>query len=175
MKRLFSIMLAICLITGIVVPARAVEELENEVSFEESMEEIVTVSTLEELTAAIKAADDGDTIAVSQKISINGETLSCDKDIAIIRADEFEDGEMFSFTGGTVRGLKFKETLPKPVYEGYSAYLMIRVSGEQETIFENCTFDGGDVSTAVKIYGYPYQCKVQFNNCEFANCYKNAI
>lgn len=175
MKRLLSFALIACLMFGTAIPARAAEESEGKAVPEEPVEEIVTVSTLEELTTAIEAADDGDTIAVSQKISINGETLSCDKDIAIIRADEFEEGEMFSFTGGTVRGLKFKETLPRPEYEGYSAYLMIKVSGEQETIFENCAFDGGDVSTAVKIYGYPYQCKVQFNNCEFANCYKNAI
>lgn len=175
MKKWFSVLLVMCLLVSIAMPAHAAEESEVDVTPERTVTDIVTVSTLEELTAAIKAADDGDTIAVSQKISINGETLSCDKDIAIIRADEFEEGEMFSFTGGTVRGLKFKETLPKPEYEGYSAYLMIKASGEQETIFENCTFDGGDVSTAVKIYGYPYQCKVQFNNCEFANCYKNAI
>ena len=171
MKRLFSVMLAICLVMGMANPARAAEYAENESVSEESREEIVSVATLDELTAAIEAADDGDTIAVSQKISIKGENISCDKDITIIRADVFVGGAIFSFEGGTVRGLKFKETLPKPESEKYSADRMINILGEQETNFENCVFDGGYVSTAISVYG----CKVRFNNCEFLNCCDSAV
>lgn len=173
MKRLCSAILAVCLIAGIAVPARAADEAETDTPPESA--EIVIVSTVEDLIAAIEAAEDGDTIAISQKILVGGKTISCDKDITIIRADDFVNGEMFSFIGGTIRGLKFKETIPKPEYAGYSARLMISLSSNEKTIFENCVFDGGEVSTAVKIFGHPHLCEVEFNNCEFVNCYDFAV
>lgn len=173
MKRLCSAILAVCLIVGIAVPAHAADGAETDTPPESA--EVVTVSTVAELIEAIEAAKDGDTIAISQKILVGGETIFCDKDITIIRADDFVKGEMFCFIGGTISGLKFKETIPKPEYAGYSAHLMIDVVDGEKTTFENCVFDGGEVSTAVHVCGYSNQCNAQFRNCEFTNCYKYAI
>lgn len=173
MKRLFSLLLAICLIAGMAIPARAAEELENKVSPEEPMEEIVTVSTLDELIAAIESAADGGVIAVTQKITISGETILCDKDITIARSADFVSGDMFSIVGCTISGLRFKETLTTP--DQHRGTSIMVVSGGQETVFENCIFDGNGAAMGIEVFGYPSTCYVRFNNCEFMNCDYGAV
>lgn len=173
MKRLFSMLLAICLIVGAAIPAYATDETENDVSSTENRAEPITVASAEELIAAIEVADDGDTIAVTQKIVVTGVTISCDKDVTIIRSPDFTNGDMLSFIGATVCGLKFKETLSSS--EPSSDNRMIMVSGEKETIFENCVFDGSRASMGVEVFGYPKTCHVKFKNCELMNCFQSAI
>lgn len=168
MKRLFSIMLAICLITGIAVPARAAEESEDEVSSEESMEETVTVSTLDELTEAIKAADNGDTIAISQTILVNGESIFTEKSITIVRSVEFESGYMFSAKGGSIIGLNFQNSGTKND--------IFLISGQfQDMYFEDCLFDGGNAGLAINIFAPTQPFSVTIVGCEFRNCYGNAV
>ena len=111
MKKLCSLLLAVCLIIGIYTPARAAEvtdpapPVESEtVPPPESEGAPVVVGTLGELQAAIDAAEDGDTIALSQTIYINGENLFSDKDVTVICADGFSSFNMVKITSGSIIG-----------------------------------------------------------------------
>lgn len=96
MKKLCSAILAICLIVGIAVPARAADEAEADTPPESA--EIVTVSTAEELITAIAAAEDGDTIEIAAAIRIAENcTIGNDsKNITIIPSQNFADTSFFN-------------------------------------------------------------------------------
>ena len=174
MKKLCALLLVVCLTMGIPMPAYALENddpalpEENEtVSIPESEETAVVVSTLEELQAAIDAAEEGDTIAISQTITVNGDTLSTDKGIKITCADSFAASQMMRVYGGAIRGLSI---------EGTATYSLLEIAcgKNSETVIENCTFDGMGTSIAVKVYG-AINSTVQIRNCELKNCYCNAV
>lgn len=60
-----------------------------------------TVSTLEELQAAIAAAKDGDTIAISEEITLDAVTLETNKRIVIIRSDTYPSGTLIRLYNGS--------------------------------------------------------------------------
>ena len=72
MKKLLTLLLACCLAVCVATPTLAIEESQQDISQEQPTGEpetdIVTVSTLDELQAAIEAAEDGDMIALGQTI-----------------------------------------------------------------------------------------------------------
>ncbi len=168
MKRLASLILAICLTVGIAIPTQAINDQENDILVAEGNKEISIVASLDELRAAIETAVDGDTIAISQKIKVFNETLSCDKDITVIRADDFTDDNMFLVNGSIIEGLKFRETLE-------TTGICVVYASTETTVFENCIFDGGSVSVGVGVYGLQSVASVKLRNCEFLNCYINSI
>lgn len=168
MKRLLSFALIACLMFGTAIPARAAEESEENAVPEEPAEEMVTVSTFEELTAAIEAADDGDMIAVSQTILVNGESIFTEKSITIVRSVEFESGYMFSAKGGSIIGLNFQSSGTKND--------IFLISGQlQDMYFEDCLFDGGNAGLALNIFAPTQPSSVTIVDCEFSNCYGNAV
>lgn len=173
MKKLCALLLAVCLTMGIPMSAYALEnddpalpEEAETVSVSKAEEATVVVGTLEELQAAIDAAEEGDTIALSQTITVNGDTLSTDKGIKITCADNFAESQMMRVYSGTIIGLTIKGTAT------YS--LEIACGKNSETLIENCTFDGMGTSIAVKVYGAANS-TVQIKNCELKNCYGNAV
>lgn len=168
MKRLFSMLLAICLIVGAAIPAYATEETEGDVSSTENRAEPVTVASVEELIAAIEVADNGDTIALTQTILIDGESISTEKNITIVRADSFSSGYMLSIKAGRVAGLDFSGTGDKTD--------IVLISGQlQEVYFEDCLFDGGNAGLALNIFAPLQPACVKIVGCEFRNCYGGAV
>lgn len=89
MKRILSMIIALALVLSLATTAFATEggELPQE-------ETPVVVSTLEELQAAVAAAEDGDTIALSKSIKLKNVSVVTDKDITLIPADS-SVGTMF--------------------------------------------------------------------------------
>lgn len=93
MKKVILILLSLCLFCGLALPVYATGEIDSDVAGQnqrketedqqEPLESSVTVSTLEELQAAIDAAEDGDTIILSKTINLNNVSLICTKDIEI--------------------------------------------------------------------------------------------
>lgn len=73
MKKLLSVLLTLTLLLALSAPAFAAED--------EPPDTTATVSTFEELQAAVAAADDGDTIVISNPIGISGADLITDKQI----------------------------------------------------------------------------------------------
>lgn len=142
MKRIFLIVLMVCLL---IAPARAAEAVDQPVE-DNTQNPHVMVATLDELQEAIAAANDGDTIEIAQTIKIAGEDISTDKDITIACAECFEDSTMFRTREGSIVGLSFKGGRAKEIFAV--------VNGQEEkTIFQNCKFDGENVAVAVNIYG----------------------
>lgn len=134
----------------------------------------VKVSSLAELQAAIAAAEDGDTIELTQTVRITGESILSDKDITIACAEDFEDNIMFNVVGASVIGLSFKGG-------GADQIFAVTDYQEQETIFQDCTFDGDGVAIAISIYGTLsiYGATeanfVRIIDSEFKNCFRSAV
>lgn len=176
MKKLCSLLLAVCLIIGIYTPARAAEvtdpapPVESEtVPPPESEGAPVVVGTLGELQAAIDAAEDGDTIALSQTIYINGENLFSDKDVTVICADGFSSFNMVKITSGSIIGLSFRGTV-----KSKSSLICIEAGKNNDVLLQDCIFDGMTENTAVGVYG-EMESEATIKNCEFKNCYINAV
>lgn len=174
MKKLCSLLLAACLIIGTYTPARAAEVTDPALPVEsesvpphEVESDLVVVGTLEELQAAIDAAEDGDTIAISQTIYINGETLFSDKDVTVVCADGFSSFNMVKITSGSVIGLSFKGVVK-------SNLITVDTDKDNSVLIQDCIFDGMNESTAVGVYGKTGS-EAEIKNCEFKNCYINAV
>lgn len=142
MKRAFLTVLMVCLL---IAPARA-EGIADQPIEDYVQNSHVVVATLNELQEAIAAANDGDTIEITQTIKIVGEDISTDKDITIACAECFEDNTMFNAKEGSIVGLSFKGGRAKQIFAVLNGQ-------EQKTIFQNCKFDGENVAMAVNIYG----------------------
>ena len=112
MKKIMSLLVALCVFTGTILPAYAVKPAESEPSQSETQENsIPVVATYEEFVAAVEAAGNGDTIALSQTIYIDGQSLTTEKEITIVRADSFSSGSMLSIKGSTIIGFNFNDTV----------------------------------------------------------------
>jgi hypothetical protein len=142
MKRAFLTALMVCLL---IVPARA-EEVAYQPVEDNTQASHVVVATLDELQEAIATADDGDVIEIAQTIKITGEDISTDKDVTIVCAECFEDSTMFNAREGFIAGLSFKGGRAKQIFAVVN-------DQEEETIFQNCKFDGENEAVAVNIYG----------------------
>ena len=112
MKRTLCFLLVLALMVSMITSAFAADDTEGgEQPQEAENQTTVTVGTLEELEIAIAAAEDGDTIAISAEITLDGVALETDKDIAIIRADTYEDGAYFRIKNGAkLSGFNLTET-----------------------------------------------------------------
>ena len=125
----------------LIIPAYAAETdpgMDQPIQQEQDKEPVV-VATLEDLQAAIDAAEDGDTIALDTTINmLEGDSLITDKHITLVRHDGLikTAGRMFEIYGsGIISGFSFVEN-------GLisSATITTRANGNGEIIIENCSF-----------------------------------
>lgn len=168
MKRLISILLTACMIAGVSIPAHAIGTMEDEILPETEQSTVEVVTTLDELQTAVESAADGDTIALGQTIYINGEIVSTDKAVTIVRADSFTSGDMLEIYNGVVDGFHFKESVSKGVITVFPIQ-------DSKIVIKNCTIDGGGVGEGISVIGTSSLHQVTINNCEFSNCYKHAV
>ena len=95
MKKMLTLLLVLALLLSTATSAYAADITEDNEQTRVSESQIVTVGTLEELETAIAAAADGDTIAISAKIMLDGVVLETKKDITLVRSDTYKSGVLF--------------------------------------------------------------------------------
>ena len=101
MKRLLSIVFAVLVMLNCAIAVSG-EESVNDDNTQTSA--TVTVYSIDELQAAIAAADDGDTITIAQTIVIENTCAigKSDKQITVICADEFQGDMLMELSGYSV-------------------------------------------------------------------------
>ena len=172
MKKMLSLLLAFALVLSMATSAFAAEGTDwGEQPQEQEDQTAPTVSTLEELQAAIAAAKDGDTIAISAEITLDAVTLETNKRIVIIRSDTYPSGTLIRlYNGAKISGFIFEEPTDSTI---------ICVSSWETAIeIKNCQFIGNSMNTQsfINAYGginYPNQVKI--DSCYFDGATKSAI
>lgn len=172
MKKMLSLLLAFALVLSMATSAFAAEGTDwGEQPQEQEDQTAPTVSTLEELQAAIAAAKDGDTIAISAEITLDAVTLETNKRIVIIRSDTYPSGTLIRlYNGAKISGFIFEEPTDSTI---------ICVSSWETAIeIKNCQFIGNSMNTQsfINVYGginYPNQVKI--DSCYFDGATKSAI
>lgn len=168
MRRLISMILAVCLLTGGSIPARAVDMVPDEVPPKADTATAEVATTLDELQEAVALAENGGTIALGKTIYINGETISTDKELTLIRADGFASGDMIVIYNGEIEGFRFQESAPAGIISVWPAQ-------DSKIAIENCIFDGSGVGEGIRITGTRYPHQVTISNCEFSDCYHHSV
>ena len=136
MKKMLSLLLVFALVLSTITSAFAADYTEGGEQPQESENQTtVTVSALEELETAIAAAEDGDTIAISAEITLDGVALETDKDITIVRADTYESGSFFR--------LKNSAVLSGFTMKNYKSSTTVVCDSAAE--IKNCSFIGDPV------------------------------
>lgn len=172
MKKMLSLLLVFTLVLSMATSAFAAEGTDcGEQPQDQEDQTAPTVSTLEELQAAIAAAKDGDTIAISEEITLDAVTLETNKRIVIIRSDTYPSGTLIRlYNGAKISGFIFEEPTDSTI---------ICVSSWETAIeIKNCQFIGNSMNTQsfINAYGginYPNQ--VRIDSCYFDGATKNAI
>lgn len=172
MKKMLSLLLVFMLVLSMATSAFAAEGTDcSEQPQEQEDQTAPTVSTLEELQAAIAAAKDGDTIAISAEITLDAVTLETNKRIVIIRSDTYPSGTLIRlYNGARISGFIFEEPTDSTI---------ICVSSWETAIeIKNCQFIGNSMNTQsfINAYGginYPNQVKI--DSCYFDGATKSAI
>lgn len=168
MRRLISVLLAVCLLAGGSISARAVDTVTGEALPETETATVTAVSSLDELQGAVASAEIGDTIALEGTIYISGETVSTDKEITLIRAEGFTSGNMIVIYDGVLEGFRFRESTATEV-------INIQPAQDSKITVNNCTLDGGGVGEGISITGASNPHQVTISNCEVLNCYWHSI
>lgn len=139
MKRILSMTIAFALVLSLATTAFATEGGEQplEPPQEETQQEEtpVVVSTLEELQAAVTAAENGDAIALSKSIKLKNVSVVTDKDITLIPADS-SVGTMFELG-------KDSQLSGFLLFSNAVAVIVSNYEGGEISI-ENCDFIGND-------------------------------
>lgn len=172
MKKMLSLLLVFTLVLSMATSAFAAEGTDcGEQPQDQEDQTAPTVSTLEELQAAIAAAKDGDTIAISEEITLDAVTLETNKRIVIIRSDTYPSGTLIRlYNGAKISGFIFEEPTDSTI---------ICVSSWETAIeIKNCQFIGNSMNTQsfINVYGginYPNQ--VRIDSCYFDGATKSAI
>lgn len=172
MKKMLSLLLVFTLVLSMATSAFAAEGTDcGEQPQDQEDQTAPTVSTLEELQAAIAAAKDGDTIAISEEITLDAVTLETNKRIVIIRSDTYPSGTLIRlYNGAKISGFIFEEPTDSTI---------ICVSSWETAIeIKNCQFIGNSMNTHsfINAYGginYPNQ--VRIDSCYFDGATKSAI
>lgn len=168
MKRTLCFLLVLALMVSMITSAFAADDTEGgEQPQEAENQTTVTVGTLEELEIAIAAAEDGDTIAISAEITLDGVALETDKDITIIRADTYESGSFFR--------LKNSAVLSGFTMENYKSSTTVMCDSTAE--IKHCSFIG-DVETTdsfIKAYMILSTADVVISDCTFSGALYSAI
>lgn len=172
MKKMLSLLLVFTLVLSMATSAFAAEGTDcGEQPQDQEDQTAPTVSTLEELQAAIAVAKDGDTIAISEEITLDAVTLETNKRIVIIRSDTYPSGTLIRlYNGAKISGFIFEEPTDSTI---------ICVSSWETAIeIKNCQFIGNSMNTQsfINAYGginYPNQ--VRIDSCYFDGATKSAI
>lgn len=172
MKKMLSLLLVFTLVLSMATSAFAAEGTDcGEQPQDQEDQTAPTVSILEELQAAIAAAKDGDTIAISEEITLDAVTLETNKRIVIIRSDTYPSGTLIRlYNGAKISGFIFEEPTDSTI---------ICVSSWETAIeIKNCQFIGNSMNTQsfINAYGginYPNQ--VRIDSCYFDGATKSAI
>ena len=139
MKRILSMTIALSLVLSLATTAFATESGEQQIEppQEETQQEEtpVVVSTLEELQAAVTAAENGDAIALSKSIKLKNVSVVTDKDITLIPADS-SVGTMFELG-------KDSQLSGFSLFSNAVAVIVSNYEGGEISI-ENCDFIGND-------------------------------
>lgn len=162
MKRMLSMTIALALVLSLATTAFATE------GGEQPQEETpVVVSTLEELQAAVTAAEGGDTIAVSAEIMLDGVALETDKDITLVRADTYESGSFFRLKNGAL--------ISGFTIENYKSSTTVVCESSAE--IEDCCFIGDSDSseTFIKLYALSTSNVVCISDSSFSGAAYSAI
>ncbi len=173
MKRLLSVLLVVCLIvsSGICVPAHA-EEIPPDAPDQtqgQPQEGIpVEVSTLEELQEALVTVENGDTIAISSEILLDGVTVGTEKEIAITRSDSYLSGTLFRMRNGArIDGF---------VFEGSKGFCIVSDNTPEIAVeIANCKFIGQSLPIEGSTFISLYNTKVTIDNCSFEASNDTAI
>ena len=122
-------------------------------------QEPVVVATLDELQAAIDAAEVGDTIYISSTISVM-RNLRTDKLITIKRQEGFNSGSIFQlFDNGVIDGFCFAD-IPES-----DRAIYICTTRKGMAFVQNCTFTGDDNN--FKSFIYNDSSNITVSNCSF--------
>lgn len=168
MRRLISVLLVVCLLAGGSISARAVDTVTGEVPPESETATVKVATNIDELQDAVTTAEMGDTIALGQTLYINGETVSTDKEITLIRAEDFTSGTMLVIYDGGLEGFRFLESSSAGV-------INIRPAQNSEITVKDCTLDGGGVGEGISITGAIHPHQVTISGCEFSDCYHHSV
>ena len=175
-RKTIAALLVIAMIMGLSAPAYAVdtpteapEQTQEQPQPQEPEQEEtpVVVSTLEDLQAAVTAAEGGDTIAVSAEITLDGVALETDKDITITRAGTYESGSFFR--------LKNSAVLSGFTMENYKSSATVVCDSAAE--IKHCSFVGDVEITEsfIKAYMLFSKADVVISDCSFSGALYSAI
>ena len=163
MKKMLSLLLVFMLVLSMATTALATDDIEGGEQPQESENQTtVTVGTLDELETAIAAAEDGDTIAISATIQFDGRSLVLDKDITLVRAENFSSSFFrFNNKAGQISGIT--------IYDDMESVGAVSIgnanSADYKVTFNDCNFIGenNSFSFIVNIFSG----NVEFSNCSF--------
>lgn len=172
MKRIFCVLLVCALLFSGGTSAIAADSIDDSGQQQgQEQQSTVTVGTLEELQAAVAAAENGDTIAISAEIRLDGVTLETDKDITLVRADTYGSGAFMRLKyGAKLSGFRFLDYLDSTI--------ICDSSWETSVEIESCYFYGDSVHTRsfiVAFGGVNYPNQFLIDNCTFDGASNSAI
>ena len=168
MKKMLSLLLVFALVLSTITSAFAADGTEGGEQPQESEQQTtVTVATLDELQTAVAAAENGDTIALSAEIKLDGVPLETEKDITLVRADTYESGSFLRLKNGAV--------LSGFTMENYKS--STTVVCESSAKIEDCCFVGDSDSseTFIKLYALSTSNVVSISDCSFSGAAYSAI
>lgn len=156
----------------LIVPAYAAEG--NPITDQpiQQEQEPVVVATLDELQAAIDAAEDGDTIYLAAAIGVSGVTIETDKKLTIASSNDYSEELLRLYDGATIRGFCFSETK----FSG-DAFIKINDTTTDRVTIDDCNFEyfGDGLVSFVNIYGNLKINKADIKNCTFIGATHSAI
>lgn len=160
MKKLLSLLLSVTLIAGVSVPAHAIETTTGEAPPQEEASPIAVVASLDELIEAAENAEEGDKIAVSATITLDGESFTPSKQVTLVRSEGFTNSLLsVSYNGGSIANVTIIESGEQTVP------VVIETIPDACTLLENCKFigDGNNFSFLVNVFSG----NVTLSNCTF--------
>lgn len=172
MRKIIATILTICIVAAVSSTAYAEdmntgvpEQTQEEEQPQEPQEKTpVVVSTLEDLQAAVAAAEDGDEIALSTEIWLDGVALESNKDITLVRADTYESGTLIRMKNGAVlNGFNIED-------HSYNRTIACESVSEIKT----CSFVG-ESGTFVFISSLFTTTVVSISDCKFSGAQSSSI
>lgn len=166
--------LIVLMVLMLAIPAYAAEGGNESVTDQpiQQEQESVVVATLNELQAAIDAAEDGDTIILSNKIILNNVSLICEKDITI---KGIADSDCFFSISGDceLSGIKLFSDCSR------STFVLIESIGNKvcNVKISDCQFirsGNNDVFNSTLFINI-FSGNIEFKNCKFLKDRKSVV
>lgn len=163
----------LCVLTALmlVIPAYAAE---GDAAMDQPIQqEPVVVASLDELQAAIDAAEDGGFIYIADTIPVSNTTIETEKHITIMRIDGFY-GTMLRIKGGTIlSGFEFVDNSD----DDTSSTLIEIISATEEVTVKRCNFycSGNRIVRFIDISGGIFKTSAKIEHCSFYGSTAGAI